>query len=91
MSKIKQVQLRHVERHARKAIGNRLGYGAREAVITVAREERGTVMLHVNSGGNAIAAEQRLRSRGYRVEYKPHVPGVYGVQLLVGAAQEAVR
>ncbi|BEL41998.1 Uncharacterised protein [Mycobacteroides abscessus subsp. abscessus] len=90
-SRIRQVQLRHVERHARKAIGNRLGYAARDAVITVVREEHGRVMLHVNSGGNAIVAEQRLRSRGYRVEYKQHVPGVYGVQLLVGAAQESVQ
>lgn len=91
MAKIKQVQLRHVERHARKAIGNRVGYAARDAVIAVVREEHGGVMLHVNSGGNAIAAEQLLRSRGYRVAYKPHLPGVYGVQLLVGAAQEAIR
>lgn len=88
MPKIKQVQLRHVERHARKAIRNRLGYAARDAVIAAVREEHGTVMLHVNSGGNAIVTEQRLRSRGYRIEYKPHTPGVYGVQLLIGASQE---
>lgn len=88
MAAIKQVRVRNVEHHARDAISRRIGYSA-GAVISVARDEcrPETVVLHVNSGGNARAAELALRSRGYRVEptdYDPFAPGNYGVQLRVG-------
>lgn len=45
------------------------------------------MILHVNSGGNARAAEIELRHHGYRVQptdYNPFAPGHYGVQLRVG-------
>ncbi|SKS72915.1 Uncharacterised protein [Mycobacteroides abscessus subsp. bolletii] len=84
---IRQVQLWHVERHARSAINRRLGYVERNAVIGLEREHDGTVLLHVNSGGNALAAQSLLQSLGYRVEdtdYDPFAAGNYGVQLRVG-------
>lgn len=84
---IKQVQLWHVERHARSAITRRLGYAEPTAVIGLEREAGGTVLLHVNSGGNALAAQALLQSLGYSVEdtdYDPFAPGHYGVQLRVG-------
>jgi hypothetical protein len=90
LAPIKQVQTRHVERHVTRAIERRLGHPAREAVIALTREKDGTLMLHVNSGGNARAAEARLRSLGYRVEptdYDPYAPGHCGVQLRVGPAK----
>ncbi len=66
---IRQVQVRHVERHARTAIAQRLGYGAPDAVISVTRDPDlpGAVILHVNSGGNSLECERALRSAGYRV------------------------
>lgn len=87
MAAVKQVRVRNVEHHARGAISRRIGY-ATGAVISVARDEPRpeTVILHVNSGGNARAAELELRSRGYQVEptdYNPFAPGNYGVQLRV--------
>lgn len=84
---IKQVQLWHVERHARRAINGRLGYAEPNAVISLAREAGGTVLLHVNSGGNALATQALLQSLGYSVEntdYDPFAAGHYGVQLRVG-------
>lgn len=87
---IRQVQSRHVERHAVEAIARRLGHYVADAVIGSTREEGGTVILHLNSGGNALAAESRLRSLGYRVEptdYDPYAPGHYGVQLRVSPGE----
>lgn len=84
---IRQVQSRHIERHAAEAIADRVGHDVADAVIGSTREKGGTVILHINSGGNARAAESRLRSLGYRVEstdYNPYAPGHYGVQLRVG-------
>ncbi len=84
---IKQVQLWHVERHVRSAIARRLGYAESNAVIGLEREVGGTVLLHVNSGGNALAAQALLQSLGYSVEntdYDPFAPGHYGVQLRIG-------
>ncbi|OHU46109.1 hypothetical protein BKG82_28425 [Mycobacteroides chelonae] len=89
MAAIKQVHAHNVENHTRHAITQRLGIGVPEAVISVAPDctHTGWVILHVNSGGNAHAAECALRQRGYRVEptsYDPFRPGNYGVQLRVG-------
>ncbi|MFV8227380.1 hypothetical protein [Mycolicibacterium fortuitum] len=88
MKTIKQVHTRNVERHARSAISRRIGCTS-GAIISVARDATATntVILHVNSGGNARAAEIELRQHGYRVqptEYNPFAPGHYGVQLRVG-------
>ncbi len=88
MAAIRRVRVCNVEHHARGAISRRIGY-ATGAVVSVVRDESrpGTVILHVNSGGNARAAKLELRSRGYQVEptdYDPFAPGNYGVQLRVG-------
>lgn len=85
---VRVVQRPHVERRARRAILLRLGYVASNAVISVARDpdRRGTVILHVNSVGNAFAATTALRDAGYQVEdtdYDPSRPGNYGVRLRV--------
>lgn len=83
------VRPRHVEQHVRRAIASRLRGGAGAGVISVERDEAApqTVIVHVNSGGNAHAAEVELRRRGYWVEpttYDPFAPGHYGVQLRIG-------
>lgn len=88
MTEVTQVHARHVERHARRAIARRVG-DATEAIIAVSRDSARpkSVILHVNSGGNARAAASELRNRGYHVEptdYDPFGPGNYGVQLRVG-------
>ncbi|SIJ02722.1 Uncharacterised protein [Mycobacteroides abscessus subsp. abscessus] len=44
-SRIRQVQLRHVERHARKAIGNLLGYAARDSDLYRIEFEGGSTDL----------------------------------------------
>lgn len=70
MPSIKQVQTRAVRRHATRAVRKRLGYPAGNAVISVERDpdHRSAVVLHVNSGGNALACATGLRYAGYRVE-----------------------
>lgn len=88
MTAVRHVQVHHVERHARRAIARRLGRPHAPAIIAVVRDgtHPGSVILHVNSGGNALAAERELRLRGYQVEhteYDPFADGHYGVQLRV--------
>lgn len=92
---IKQVHVRHVEGHARSAIARRIGCTS-GTNISVSRDgsRRECVILHVNSGGNARAAEMELQYRGYLVEstdYKPFAPGNYGLQLRVGPKRAGVR
>lgn len=84
---IKQVQVGAVRRRAGRAIARRLGHGA-NAILSVERDpdRPNAVLLHVNSGGNAIACETALREAGYRVEatdYNPWAAGNYGVKLRV--------
>lgn len=88
MNAVKRVYVRNVEHHARRAIAQRIGCTS-SAIISVARDESHpeSVILHVNSGGNARAAELELRWRGYSVEptdYNPFAPGHYGVKLRIG-------
>ncbi len=66
---VRQVQTRQVERHARRAITRRLGYVAPDAVISVTRDphQPGTVILHVNSGGNSLECQAALKAAGYRI------------------------
>lgn len=87
---IRQVQRCHVERHAAAAIAQRLGHDVADAVLGTIRARGGAVLLHLNSSGNAAAAESRLRALGYHVEptdYNSYAPGNYGVKLRVGPAQ----
>lgn len=80
----KLLNRRHVERHAIKAIRQRLGpseYPADSALLGVERDGS-TLLVHVNSGGNELAVEQYLRGRGYRAEYVPN-PGGYGCSVRV--------
>ncbi|MEV1003431.1 hypothetical protein [Nonomuraea sp. NPDC050202] len=87
----KVVTTRNVRRHAARAIVDRLGYDVPEAIISCDRDPdtAGAVLLHVNSGGNAIECENALRSAGYRVEPGGPPPGAYGVQLRVLPGGEA--
>lgn len=85
---IQQVQRQSVEHHARRAIARRIA-DPTDAVIGVVRDDLHpeSVVLHLNSGGNAEAAAEELRARGYSVEstdYDPFAPGNYGVKLRVG-------
>lgn len=87
---VRQVQRCHVERHAAAAIAQRHGRHMPDAVLGSAREDCGAVILHLNSGGNAAAAEAWLRALGYRVEptdYDPYASGHYGVKLCIRPGQ----
>jgi hypothetical protein len=77
----KRIDRRHIERIARRAIAARLVIQDPARSITV--ETRGDgVLLHCNSGGNALAVEVALRNRGYYVT-DAEAPGGPGVALLV--------
>lgn len=76
-------QVADVERRTRSAIFARLGGAEPRAVISLTDDpgRPGAVLLHVNSGGNALACETALRSAGYAVEPGGAAPGRYGVLL----------
>lgn len=86
---IKRLDTRHLARHARKAIRERLGYPAPQALLAVERDGA-AVILRLNSGGNAIAVETWLRHRGYRASYDGGNPSGYGcaVRVSVTATRE---
>jgi hypothetical protein len=90
MGDMKILNRRHVERHALKAISQRLWppgeYPAEHALLGIERDGS-SLLVHVNSGGNELAVEQYLRQLGYRAEYVPN-PGGYGcaVRVSVGGA-----
>lgn len=86
------VRVYDVRRRAERAITERLRYHAPDAIISAdydlseAGRDFQAVILHVNSGDNAIACHDALRRAGYTVEetdYDPFAPGHYGVQLRV--------
>jgi hypothetical protein len=81
---IRQLNSRHLARHARKAIAERLGYGAAYALRKVERDGE-TVILRFNSGGNALAVAAYLRQRGYRAEQAGGNPDGYGCAVRVAA------
>lgn len=72
----------HIERHCRRAITARLGYHAPEAVRAVTRDG-GTVVVHLNSGGNALEAQSYLRQRGYAAELGGDTSDGYGCAVRV--------
>jgi len=80
----KRLNRRHIERHAIKAIRDRLGpseYPAEAALLGIT-DDGFALLVHVNSGGNEIAVEHYLQSLGYRAEYVPN-PGGYGCAVRV--------
>jgi hypothetical protein len=89
----RRVQTRYVRRYAAFAISERLNYGSIQgAIIACGRDsdDPRAVILHLNSVGNALAAETALRQAGYLVEgtgYDPFAPGNHGVQLRIRPAR----
>ena len=80
----RQLNTRHLARHARKAVAERLGptgYPV-DALLAVERVA-GAVVLRLNSGGNSIAVENWLNGRGYRASYAGGNPGGYGCAVRV--------
>lgn len=80
----RQLNARHLARHARKAIAERLGpfsYPV-DGLLAVERVP-GAVILRLNSGGNSIAVESWLNSRGYQASYAGGNPGGYGCAVRV--------
>ncbi|WP_432156818.1 hypothetical protein [Streptomyces sp. bgisy153] len=76
---------RHVEQLAQEAIAERLGHPADDAVISVTADpdQAEAVILHVNSGGNALACTALFNRIGYQHVALPAEPGQYGVRLRV--------
>lgn len=89
---IRRLDSRHVAAHARKAIAGRLRHPAAEALRAVERDGA-TIVLRLNSGGNALEVADYLRQRGYRAEHIGANPDGYGcavrVALRAGSATEA--
>ena len=84
MSDPTRLDIRHVRNHALKGIATRrLGVSADHCILGIARDDSGAIIVHVNSGGNGCAVEQRLNGRGYRAEYLPFDPDVYGAKVRV--------
>ncbi len=90
MNAIKQVHRGAVEHHARRAIAARLKYDHPQAVRAVVRDpdRSNTVLLDLNSGGNALAAQEALETAGYRVDWLGPTPSGYGVRLRVSALED---
>ena len=79
----RRLNVRHLERHARRAIAERLRYHVPEALRSVERDGD-AVIIRVNSGGNAIAVETYLRLwRGYWTEFAGTNPDGYGCAVRV--------
>lgn len=92
----RRVQVKYVRRHAARAIADRIKTDASSAIISCHPDpdRLGSVILHVNSSGNAIASETALRAAGYRVEwtgYDPFAPGHYGCQIRIIPVQVEVQ
>lgn len=89
---IKRVDARHIKHHVEQAISRRRCSPA-EGLISVQRDPAhpASVLVHVNSGGNAAAAVHALTQRGYRVERtntEAHAGEDYGVRLHVCASNQ---
>ncbi len=78
----KRPNVRHLERHARRAIADRLRYSAPEALRAVERDGH-DVILRLNSGGNACAVDLWLDSQGYEVSDDGGNPDGFGCALRV--------
>lgn len=82
MTTPRQLNTRHLARHARNAIRDRLKYRADYALLFVERVP-GAVILRLNSGGNSLAVESWLNFRGYKATYAGGNPGGYGCAVRV--------
>jgi hypothetical protein len=82
---IRRLNARIIRQHTRAAIIERLRYDAPEALRAVERD-RGAVIVRLNSGGNALAVQARLRLRGYRAEQAGGNPDGYGCAVRVTLA-----
>ena len=92
MSVPTRLDIRHVRNHALKGIATRrLSVGAEYCLLGIARDSDGSVIVHVNSGGNVCAVEQRLNLHGYRAEGLPFDPDVYGGKVRVTLRQPRPR
>lgn len=85
-----RLDIRHLRNHAVRAITERLGYRAPDALRAVERDGD-TVIIRVNSGGNALAIEPYLRQRGYRAEYAGGNPDGYGCAVRVSLREPATE
>jgi hypothetical protein len=87
VSSPRRLNTRHLARHARKAIRERLGPSTYPVDGVLAIERDGAaIIIRLNSGGNSLAVEPYLRGRGYHVEDAGTNPGGYGCALRVTAA-----
>lgn len=80
----RQLNTRHLARHACKAVAERLGpvgYPV-DALLSVERTD-GAVILRLNSGGNSLAVEEWLNRRGYQASYAGGNPDGYGCAVRV--------
>ena len=79
-----RLDIRHIRNHALKGIAaRRLSVSADYCLLGITRDDSGAVIVHVNSGGNACAVESELNGCGYRAEYLPFDPDVYGAKVRV--------
>lgn len=86
--RIRRLDSRHIAAHARRAIAERLGHPAADALLAV--ERNGTaVVLRLNSGGNALAVADYLRQRGYRAEQDGGNPDGYGCAVRVNVRADS--
>lgn len=79
---VTRLDTRHIAGHARHAIAERLRYRAPEALRAVERDGD-SVIVRLNSGGNALAVESYLRRRGYLAEQAGGNPDGYGCAVRV--------
>lgn len=86
----RRLDLRHLRRHAVRAIADRLKYAAPCALLAVERDGD-SVVLRLNSGGNALAVQSWLSLRGYRAEYAGGNPDGYGCAVRVRLRDSAAR
>jgi len=92
MKQVQRLDIRHLRNHALKAIATRrLGVAAERCLLGIDRDDSGAVIIHVNSGGNTCAVEQWLNWHGYRAEYLPFDPDVYGGKVRVTLRTKATQ
>ena len=87
MSGPARLNVAHLERHALKAVADRLGKPFPSALLSITRDGS-SVVLRLNSGGNGLAVEHWLRRRGYAITWEPQ-DNDYGCAIRVTTRQSA--